>query len=152
MVRSQPAISDDELYNLSIRKGTLTGEERSVIQNHVVVSIKILSQLPFSKILKHVPEYAGAHHEKLNGEGYPRGLTADQLSLQARIMAVADVFEALTASDRPYRKPMRLEKAMEILGYMVKDGELDGRIVDLFESSGVVKAYAKKELRTDQYD
>ena len=148
----QPAISDDELYNLSIRKGTLTGEERSVIQNHVVVSIKILSQLPFSKILKHVPEYAGAHHEKLNGEGYPRGLTADQLSLQARIMAVADVFEALTASDRPYRKPMRLEKAMEILGYMVKDGELDGRIVDLFESSGVVQAYAKKELRTDQYD
>ncbi len=148
----QLAISDDELYNLSIRNGTLTDEERSVIQNHASVSIKILSQLPFSKTLKRVPEYAGAHHEKLNGEGYPLGLTVDQLSLKARVMAVADVFEALTASDRPYRKPMRLDKAMEILGYMVKDGELDGRIVDLLESSGVVQAYAEKELRTDQYD
>ncbi len=149
---SQPVISDDELYNLSIRKGTLTDEERSIIQNHAAVSIKMLSQLPFSKALKHVPEYAGAHHEMLNGTGYHSGWTADQMPLQARILAVADIFEALTASDRPYREPMRLSKALDILGYMVKDGELDPEIFELLVSSGLVEAYAKQELRADQYE
>ncbi|MEE2754026.1 MAG: HD domain-containing phosphohydrolase, partial [Candidatus Latescibacterota bacterium] len=138
---SRPSISDDELYNLSIRKGTLTDEERLVIQNHAAVSIKILFQLPFSKTLKHVPEYAGGHHEKLNGKGYPAGLTADDLPLQARILAIADVFEAITAPDRPYREPMHLKEAMEIVRFMVADGELDEGIVDLFEASGVVRAY-----------
>ena len=147
----EPALSEDEFYNLSIRKGTLTEEERSVIQNHAAVSIKILSQLPFSKTLSHVPEYAGGHHEKLNGEGYPLGLTADQLPLQGRVLAVADVFEALTAPDRPYREPMHLSQAMDILRFMVKDGELDGRIVELFVSSGVAKAYAEQELKPNQY-
>ena len=149
---SQHVISKDELYNLSIRKGTLTDEERAVIQNHAAISIKILSQLPFSKTLKGVPDYAGGHHEMLNGAGYPRGLTADQLPLQARILAVADIFEAVTAPDRPYRDPMHLNRAMEILGFMVKDGELDGRIVEMFETSGVAMAYAEKELRPDQYE
>lgn len=147
----QGAITEDELRNLSIRKGTLTDEERGVIQNHAAVSVKILSQLPFSKTLRNVPEYAGGHHEKLNGEGYPQGLTEDQLPLQARVLAVADVFEALTAPDRPYRAPMRLDKAMDILGFMVKDGELDGRIVDLFVASGVVQRYAEQELQPEQY-
>jgi len=147
-----PAISEDELYNLSIKKGTLTDEERLVIQNHAAVSIKILSKLPFSKTLKHVPEYAGGHHEKLNGQGYPQGLTADQLPLQARILAVADVFEAITAPDRPYREPMHLNKAMEIIGFMVADGELDERIVEVFEKSGVILSYAEKELRPTQID
>ncbi len=148
---SQPAISDDELYNLSIRKGTLTDEERSIIQNHAAVSIKMLSQLPFTKTLKHVPEYAGGHHEKLNGKGYPLGLNAEQLPLQARILAVADVFEALTAPDRPYRAPMPLERAMAIVAAMVEEGELDSEIVNLFVDSGVVAAYVEKELRPSQY-
>lgn len=150
--RAVRMISDDELVNLSIRKGTLTEEERGIIQNHAAISVKILSQLPFSKTLKHVPEYAGGHHEKLNGEGYPLGLNAEQLPLQARILAVADVFEALTAPDRPYRDPMHLNRAREILAFMVKDGELDGEVVDLFESSGCAKAYAEKELGPEQYE
>jgi HD-GYP domain-containing protein (c-di-GMP phosphodiesterase class II) len=149
---AQPTISENELYNLSIRKGTLTEEERLIIQNHAAISIKMLSQLPFSKTLKHVPEYAGGHHEKLNGQGYPQGLTSEQLPLQARILAVADVFEGLTASDRPYRQPMLLKKAMEIVRFMVSDGELDERIVDVFEASGVVRAYAEKELLPTQFD
>ncbi|MDA0747347.1 MAG: GAF domain-containing protein [bacterium] len=145
-------LTKDELYNLSIRKGTLTNEERQVINNHAAVSIKMLSQLPFSKALRRVPEYAGGHHEKLNGKGYPRGLTAEQLPLQARILAVADVFEALTAPDRPYRKPMSLSQALKIIGFMVKDGELDGRIVELFLGSGLVMQYARKELDEAQID
>jgi HD-GYP domain-containing protein (c-di-GMP phosphodiesterase class II) len=147
---SQSAISDDELSNLSIRKGTLTDEERSIIQNHAAVSIKMLSQLPFTKTLKQVPEYAGGHHEKLNGKGYPLGLSAEQLPLQARILAVADVFEALTAPDRPYRAPMPLERTMAIVAAMVEEGELDSEIVNLFVGSGVVDEYVEKELSPDQ--
>ena len=148
----QNAITEDELKNLSIRRGTLTDSERTVIQNHAAISVKILTQLPFSKTLKHVPEYAGGHHEKLNGKGYPLGLSASQLPLQARILAVADVFEALTAPDRPYRAPMHLTKAMEIMWRMVEEGELDEELVRLFEASGVVRAYAEKELTADQYE
>ena len=149
---SQAVISEDELLNLSIRKGTLTEEERQVIQNHAAVSLKILLQLPFSKGLRNVPEYAGGHHEKLNGHGYPSGLTADELPLQARILAVADVFEALTAPDRPYRAPMPLAKAMDLLDIMVDEGDLDGEIVDLFRQSGVFMVYAQKELGAEQYE
>ena len=145
-------ISEDERINLSIRRGTLTEEERDVIQNHAAVSVKILSQLPFSKSLAHVPEYAGGHHEKLNGEGYPQGLTAEQLPLQARILAVADVFEALTAPDRPYRDPMHLSKALAIVNSMVEEGDLDGDVVSLFTESGVARAYAEKELNPHQYE
>jgi HD-GYP domain-containing protein (c-di-GMP phosphodiesterase class II) len=123
-----------------------------VINNHAEVSIKMLSQLPFSKTLKKVPEYAGGHHEKLNGKGYPNGLSAEQLPLQARIMAVADIFEALTAPDRPYREPMTLSQSLKIMGFMVKDEELDGRIVDLLKESGLVFTYANRELRKDQLD
>lgn len=145
-----PQLSDNELYNLSIRKGTLTDEERQVINNHAAVSIKMLSQLPFSKTLCRVPEYAGGHHEKLDGKGYPLGLAAHQLPLQARILAVADIFEALTASDRPYRRPMPLSQAMKIMGFMVNDGELDNKIVKLMEEIGVLKKYAEEELTEEQ--
>ena len=116
------------------------------------MSLKILLQLPFSKGLRNVPEYAGGHHEKLNGHGYPSGLTADELPLQARILAVADVFEALTAPDRPYRAPMPLAKAMDLLDIMVDEGDLDGEIVDLFRQSGVFMVYAQKELGAEQYE
>lgn len=145
-------LTENELRNLSIRKGTLTDEERDVIANHAAVSIKMLSKLPFSKGLSRVPEYAGAHHEKLNGRGYPRGLTADELSTQARILAVADIFEALTAPDRPYRDPMPVSQALQIIGYMIKDKELDSRIVELLVDSGVAREYVKRELREDQVD
>ena len=145
-----PQLSDNETYNLLIRKGTLTDEERQVINNHAAVSLKMLSQLPFSKTLRRVPEYAGGHHEMLDGKGYPQGLAADQLPLQARILAVADIFEALTASDRPYRKPIPLSQAMEIMGFMVKDGELDSKIVALMEETGVLKKYVEEELNAEQ--
>ena len=145
-------LTGDEVTNLSIRKGTLTEEERHIISNHADVTIRMLSRLPFSRKMRRVPEYAGGHHEKLNAKGYPRGLRADQLPLQARIMAVADIFEALTASDRPYRKPMPLSQALKIIGFMVKDGELDGRIVDLFVGSGLAAQYAGKELDPSQVD
>jgi HD-GYP domain-containing protein (c-di-GMP phosphodiesterase class II) len=145
-------LTENEVYNLSIRKGTLTYEERQVMNNHAAVSIKMLSQLPFSKNLQRVPEYAGGHHEKLNGEGYPLKLKADQLPLQARILAVADIFEALTASDRPYRKPMPLSQALKIMGFMVKDGELDVQIVDLVQGNGILFQYAQEELIKEQLD
>jgi len=99
-----------------------------------------------------VPEYAGGHHEKLNGEGYPLKLRAEQLPLQARILAVADIFEALTASDRPYRKPMPLSQALKIMGFMVKDGELDVKIVDLVNENGTLLKYAQEELIEEQMD
>ncbi len=147
-----PRLTENEVYNLSIRKGTLTEEELQIMHNHAAVSIKMLSQLPFSRKLRRVPEYAGGHHEMLNGKGYPQELAAEQLPLQARIMAVADIFEALTAPDRPYRKPMPLSQALKIIGFMVKDGELDSKIADLFVESGLVTRYAEKELDPKQVD
>jgi hypothetical protein len=147
-----PGLTEDEVTNLSVRKGTLTEEERQIINNHADVTVRMLSRLPFSRKMRRVPEYAGGHHEKLNAGGYPRGLRSDELPLQARIMAVADVFEALTASDRPYRKPMPLSQALKIIGFMVKDGELDGRIVDLLVKSGLATQYASAELDPSQVD
>lgn len=145
-------ITDNELKNLEIRKGTLTEEERKVIQNHVLMSIKILGKLPFPKKLQHVPEYAGGHHEMLDGSGYPYGLTADKLPLQARIMAIADIFEALTAKDRPYKKPMKLSQTIEILNSLRQNNKIDPDIYDLFISSNLYKEYAKKELNPEQID
>ena len=149
---SRSRLSDNEPENLSIKKGTLTEAERQIINNHAAVSLRMLSQFPFSRSLKSVAEFAGGHHEKLNGKGYPQGTPGEKLPLQARILAVADVFEALTASDRPYRKPMPLSNALKILGFMVKDGELDGKVVDLFVESGVAKAYAEAQLDPGQID
>lgn len=148
----EPLLTDDELYNLSIRKGNLTNEERDVINNHALITIKLLEQLPFPKKLKNVPFYAGAHHEKLNGKGYPLGLTADQIPLQARIMALADIFEALTAKDRPYKKPMKMSQALRILGFMVKDGELDPELVDFFLNEKIYVEYAREHLDPDKLD
>ena len=145
-------LTDEEVAYLSIRKGNLTDEERKTIENHALLTKKMLEQLPFPKKLARVPEYASAHHEKLDGSGYPSGLTADELSLQARIMAVADVFEALTARDRPYKKPMKLSQAVKILGFMKKDQHIDPDIYDFFISSKLYKEYAEKELNPDQID
>ncbi|MDP8205988.1 MAG: HD domain-containing phosphohydrolase [Candidatus Electryonea clarkiae] len=145
-------LSENEVYNLSIRKGTLTNEERNKMNDHATMTIKILDTLPWPKKLQNVPAIAGAHHEKLDGTGYPNGLKEEDIGLGARIMAVADIFEALSASDRPYKKPMPLSQAIKILGFMVKDHHIDGDVVDLFVQSGLCFEYADKFLKKDQID
>lgn len=141
-----------EVYNLTIKKGTLTEEERFKINEHMIMSIKMLEQLPFPKILEKVPEYAGAHHETLIGTGYPRKLIKEQMSIPARIMAVADIFEALTAADRPYKEAKTLSESIKILSFMVKDKHIDEDIFKLFLTSGVYKEYALKYLKKEQLD
>ena len=148
----KPWLSEDEVKNLCIRKGTLTDAERKIIEDHTVVTIDMLSRLPFPKRLSRVPEFAGAHHEKLDGTGYPNHIGGEALSLQARILAVADVFEALTAKDRPYKEPMKLSQAMKIMGFMVKDKHVDPEVFGLFKSAEVYKDYALTHLSPAQID
>jgi response regulator RpfG family c-di-GMP phosphodiesterase len=105
-------LDEEELRNLTVRFGTLTDAERKIINNHISVTIRMLESLPWPKHLKNVPEYAGGHHERMDGKGYPRGLTRDEMSVQARIMAIADIFEALTAADRPYKKGKMLSESL----------------------------------------
>jgi HD-GYP domain-containing protein (c-di-GMP phosphodiesterase class II) len=145
-------LDDNETYNLSIRKGTLTDEERDIMNGHVSMTKKILERLPWPNKMSKVTDIASAHHEKLDGTGYPLGLKGEQINLQARIMAVADIFEALSAKDRPYKKPMSLSQAIKILGFMVKDNHIDKDIVDLFINSGLVYEYAQKYLNKEQID
>ncbi|MBF0472522.1 MAG: HD domain-containing protein [Nitrospirae bacterium] len=147
-----PLLSANEVENLSIRRGTLTDAERLIIQNHVVVSIQMLYQLPWPKKLQHVCEYAGEHHEKLNGTGYPHGLSAEDLSTKSRIIVLSDIFEALTAADRPYKDGKKLSESMKIINFMVKDGHLDKNLVEFFVKTGLVIQYAKKELVPHQID
>ena len=147
-----PLLTDDEVYNLTIRRGTLTDEERDVINRHALVTQKMLSQLPFPKHLRNVPAYAAAHHEKLDGTGYPFGLKGEDISLQSRIMALADVFEALTAKDRPYKKGKTLSEALKILSFMVKDGHIDKDLFELFTRENIYYDYAKRELSPQQID
>ena len=141
-----------ELYNLSIARGTLTEEERFKINEHIIQTIVMLENLPFPKHLRRVPEYAGTHHETLVGSGYPRKLKAEQLSVPARIMAIADIFEALTASDRPYKKAKTLSEAVKILSFFKKDGHIDPVLFDLFLTSGVYRQYAERFLLPEQMD
>lgn len=145
-------LTEDELYNLSVKFGTLNTEERAMIQNHALVSIKMLEKLPFPKKLSRVSEYAGGHHEKLDGSGYPYGLTEAQLPLQARIMAVADIFEALTARDRPYKSPMKLSRAVKILESMCSDNHIDKNVFKLFIDTKIHLQYARKQLDDSQID
>lgn len=150
--KNMPLLSGDEVDNLCLRMGTLNDEERKTINNHVVLTAGMLGNLPFPKKYANVPLYASAHHEKLDGSGYPDGLTASQLPLQARILAVADVFEALTAADRPYKKGKLLSEAVRILGLMVKDGHIDGDVCDTLISSGLAREYAEENISRDQID
>ena len=150
--RQRPYLTEDEILNLSIRKGNLTEKERGIIENHVEVTFKMLNELPFPKKHAMVPEYAAGHHEKLDGSGYPRHLSKDRLPLQSRIMAVADIFEALTAKDRPYKKPMKLSQALNILSFLKKDGHIDPDIHDLVISSNLFLEYAKTFMNPDQID
>jgi HD-GYP domain-containing protein (c-di-GMP phosphodiesterase class II) len=141
-----------EVYNLTIKRGTLTKEEYFKIQEHVMMTIKMLERLPFPEHLKNVPLYAGAHHETLRGTGYPRRLKGDEIPIPARILAIADVFEALTASDRPYKRSKKLSEAIKILYFMVKDGDLDKDLFLVFLESGIYLEYAKRHLKQDQID
>ena len=139
-------LSDEELENLCISRGTLTEPERLVINGHMVQTIKMLQALPFPRNLRRVPEYAGGHHEKMDGTGYPKGIYAAEMSVPARIMAIADVFEALTAQDRPYKSAKTLSETMRIMGFMKRDNHLDADIFDLFVHSGVYRRYAQRYL------
>lgn len=145
-------LSSDELENLCIRKGTLTAAERDVINYHIVATIKMLEKLPWPKHLKNVPEYAGGHHERMDGKGYPKGLTREQMSVQARIMGIADIYEALTASDRPYKPGMKLSQAMRIMAKFRDDGHIDPDLFDVFLSQGVYRRYGEKFLNPMQLD
>lgn len=141
-----------ELYNLSIAKGTLTEEERYKINDHIVQTIIMLNSLPFPKEIRKVPDWAGNHHEKLDGTGYPRGLTADQLTIPERIMAVADVFEALTAADRPYKTPKKLSDCIRIMSFMCNDGHICPDTFELLLKSGIYREYAEKYMSLEQLD
>jgi HD-GYP domain-containing protein (c-di-GMP phosphodiesterase class II) len=147
-----PFLSADETENLCIRKGTLTTAERDVINYHIVATIKMLEKLPWPRHLKRVPEYAGGHHERMDGKGYPKGLTREQMSVQARIMGIADVFEALTASDRPYKPGMKLSQAMGIMANLKAGGHLDPDLFDVFVKQGVYRQYGEQFLSPVQLD
>jgi HD-GYP domain-containing protein (c-di-GMP phosphodiesterase class II) len=148
----QDFLDANEVENLTIRAGTLTGEERQIINNHIVSTIKMLNALPWPKHLKNVPEFAGGHHERMDGKGYPKGLKREQMSVQARMMALADVFEALTAADRPYKKPMTLSQALRVLKGMVASGHIDPDLYALFVRSRTFDTYAQRFLRPEQRD
>jgi len=147
-----PLLTWEEVANLTISRGTLTDDERLTINGHMVQTISMLEALPFPRNLRRVPEYAAGHHEKMDGGGYPKGIYAADMSVPARIMAIADVFEALTAQDRPYKKGKTLSESMRIMGFMKRDNHLDPELLDLFVSSGTYRAYGKQWLPPELID
>jgi HD-GYP domain-containing protein (c-di-GMP phosphodiesterase class II) len=149
---SSDFLSEEEIRNLTIRHGTLTPEERQIINHHIEVTIEMLEALPWPKHLKKVSEYAGGHHERMDGKGYPRGLKRDQMSVQARCMGIADIFEALTARDRPYKKGKTLTESLTILGKFKLNGHVDPDLFDIFMWEKVYEKYARQFLDPDQID
>lgn len=147
-----PLLNGNELYNLSIPRGTLTDPERKIINNHVSVTISMLSAIKWPKHLQNVTAYAGGHHERMDGKGYPKGLTREEMPIQARAMAIADVFEALTASDRPYKPGKKLSEALFILGKMKEEGHIDPDLYDAFIAHDIPKKYAEMFLTVEQVD
>jgi HD-GYP domain-containing protein (c-di-GMP phosphodiesterase class II) len=145
-------LSEDEIRNLTIRSGTLTSDERQIINHHIEVTIQMLESLPWPRHLKNVPEYAGGHHERMDGKGYPRGLKREQMSVQARCMGIADIFEALTAKDRPYKKGKTLTESLTILGKFKLNGHIDPDLFDVFMWDKVYEKYARQFLDPDQID
>jgi HD-GYP domain-containing protein (c-di-GMP phosphodiesterase class II) len=145
-------LDDEETENLTIRAGTLNTQEREVINRHIDVTIRMLESLPWPKHLQNVPEYAGGHHERMDGQGYPRGLRADEMSVQARIMAIADIFEALTAKDRPYKKGKTLSESLRILGGFRERNHIDPDLFDIFVRSKVYLDYARRFMDPEQID
>jgi len=147
---TQPYLFEDEVHFLCIQKGTLSMSERKTIENHAELTLKLLEQLPFPDSLSRVAEFAGGHHESLDGTGYPQGLRDNQIPIQTRIISIADIFEALTARDRPYKKPMKISKAIEILEDMKEKNILDSQLVDLFIDNQLAIEYGLKFLLPDQ--
>ena len=145
-------LSEDEVKNLTVRAGTLTQEEREVINYHIVTTIKMLETLPWPKHLRNVPEYAGGHHERMDGKGYPKGLKREEMSIQARVMGIADIFEALTARDRPYKKGKTLTESLEILGKFKLNGHIDPDLFDVFIHQKVYLKYAEQFMNPEQID
>ena len=145
-------LTEDELHNLTIRYGTLTPQERQIINHHIEVTIQMLESLPWPKHLRNVPEYAGGHHERMDGRGYPRGLTREQMSVQARCMGIADIFEALTAKDRPYKKGKTLSESLTILGKFKLNNHIDPDLFDIFMWEKVYEKYAEQFLDSEQID
>lgn len=150
--QSQEMLSSGEVYNLQIARGTLTDEERLVINHHMDITLDMLEALPFPKHLANVPEYAGGHHEKMDGTGYPRGLKRDEMSVQARLMAIADIFEALTASDRPYKKAKKISECLLIMGKMKLGHHIDPDLFDIFVDKQVYLQFADAFLDKEQID
>jgi HD-GYP domain-containing protein (c-di-GMP phosphodiesterase class II) len=145
-------LSPSEVENLNIPYGTLNAEERQIINHHIDVTIQMLESLPWPKHLKKVPEFAGGHHERMDGKGYPRGLTREQMSVQARMMGIADIFEALTAKDRPYKKGKTLTESLAIMGKFKLGGHIDPDLFDIFVRQKVYLNYARKFLSPEQID
>jgi HD-GYP domain-containing protein (c-di-GMP phosphodiesterase class II) len=145
-------LTEDEVRNLTIRSGTLTADERQIINHHIEITIQMLESLPWPRHLKNVPEYAGGHHERMDGKGYPRGLKREQMSVQARCMGIADIFEALTAKDRPYKKGKTLTESLTILGKFKLNGHIDPDLFDIFMWEKVYERYARQFLDPDQID
>lgn len=152
MKRPEHRYNLGELHNLVIARGTINEEERYIINHHIVETINMLEQLPFPDNLKRVPEIAGSHHEQINGKGYPQGLKGDEISIESRILSIADIFEALTASDRPYKSAKSLSQSIAILDYMRQQKHIDSDLFELFLSSGVYLTYAQKFLKPEQID
>ncbi|UGQ49256.1 HD family phosphohydrolase [Massilia endophytica] len=147
-----PFLSENELTNLTIRFGTLNDDERKIINNHIVVTVRMLESLPWPKHLQKVAEFAGGHHERMDGKGYPKGLTREQMSVPARVMAIADIFEALTAHDRPYKKAKSLSESLHILGNFKLNGHIDPDLFDIFIRKKVYMQFAQKNLSPEQID
>ncbi len=150
--KEEPMLSENEVENLIIKKGTLTDDERRRIQDHVRLTEVMLNELPFPKKLKNVSKYASAHHETLIGTGYPHGLKGDEIPLQARILAFADIFEALSASDRPYKKGKTVTEVQKIMGFMIKDQHIDKDVSDLFFKEDLFSKYIKENYKPYQVD
>jgi HD-GYP domain-containing protein (c-di-GMP phosphodiesterase class II) len=148
----QAFLSEEEVLNLTIRFGTLTEEERKVINNHIVMTVRMLDSLPWPKHLQNVPEYAGGHHERMDGKGYPKGLRKEEMSVPARVMAIADIFEALTARDRPYKKGKTLSESLDILGKFSLNGHIDPDLFDIFIRQKVYLEFARKHMDPRQID
>jgi HD-GYP domain-containing protein (c-di-GMP phosphodiesterase class II) len=147
-----PLLNDEEVYNLSIFRGTLTAEERNIINNHINVTISMLEAIKFPKHLQNVVEYAGGHHERMDGKGYPKGLIREEMSIPARAMAIADVFEALTAKDRPYKQGKKLSEALFILKKLKEENHIDPDLYDAFIKQKIYRKYAEKFLDDFQID
>ena len=145
-------LTEDELNNLTIARGTLTAAEREIINHHIVATVNMLEALPWPRHLRNVPEYAGGHHERMDGKGYPRGLTRIQMSVPARVMGIADIFEALTAKDRPYKRGKTLSESLQILGKFKEGGHIDPDLFDVFIRKKVYLQYAEQFLDPEQID